>query len=576
MSEKEEVEGEEPQQNDEGNEEEGNQNENEGESQGILDATQEAANNLLGGGGEEEEAKSNHERVKKKRRIRKKVKKPKENANPEEEEEGKEKKSGEEEDESKPNEEEEKKEGENEYTYEYDYEYYYSEDEESKSQKKSKHGKKRRRYPDRPDHLDLSEPIYHLDVPYSANTQGSSPRRNNGNKSFSSTTSPRNENSPRSPKSPREGNKSPRAKKNTNLSQTTSPKKSTRSDDSLPPLNNTTSSSHAPSEEVQQYVKKALNKEPILNLPDETYADILFELTEKRKKYAINHNYKEGDRMADAIKWVENCQKNTQMNAYAEDYKKNFEDEKSKFENDFKNYDAQTQQLYDDLKEKQKAKRDVLLSEQKEEREQHRQKWTSDWMLRQYNKQSVQLTQLRKQHTLLLCQNRFKEAESVNNLINQKAKQEEEANSKRYQFDYDSSVKMLKEKQKSELENFDLQCENAFIKLKGDRQRRRVAFEFREKKINSKAAVANDPEKIWNASMLQRVENTAATSQRRANLPSSRMKKDDLKDLDIMTLNLPPLKLDQEKEEKPKENKGKPKEQDQEQEQENENEAEEK
>ena len=519
----------------------------------VLQSVQEAASNLLGDG---------DEKAKKKRRIKKRVRVKKTNENAGEEEEGEKQADGEEEE-------------NNEYTYEYQYDYeYYSDDEENKKNKK-----KNKRYPDRPDHLDLSEPICHLDVPYDPSTSGPesprSPRKKkvtkqpstasrnenqslssttprNENQSLSSTTPRKNSNSPRSPKSPNNnnGNKSPRPKK-TNLSQTTNPRSTRNDEESLPPLNNTTQP-HASSEEVEQYVKKALNKEPILDLTDEVYGDILFDLAEKRKKYAIHHNYKEGDRMSEAITFVEKCQKKTQMNAYAVDYKKNFDDEKSRFENDFKNYDTETQELFNELKEKQQQKREALLAEQRRERDEHRQKWTSDWMVRQYNKQSVQLTQMRKQHSLLLCQNRFKEAESLNNLIVQKAKQEEDVSMKSYQFDYDSSVKMLKERQKLEIENFESQCENQFIKLKGDRARRRVAFEFREKKINSKGSVANDPEKIWNASMLQRVENNAANSQKRAGLPSTRMKKEDLKDLDIMTLSLPRLKVDQEKDDKQK------------------------
>lgn len=536
-----------------GGEVDGNQDQ-EGETQeenpNALQSVQDAAANLLGG----ESNLENNEKAKKKRRIKKRVR-VKKTKNAEEEEKGENKTEEEGENENKNTEEDN---NEYEYQYQYDYEYYSDEEDDKKNSKKSK---KKLRYPDRPDHLSLSESITHLDVPYDASTsapRSKSPRKKNNskqnetqneNQSFSSTT-PRSSNSPKSPKSPREGNKSPRAKKNSNLSQTTSPR-SAKSDESLPPLNNTTTP-HTPSEDVQKYVKKALNKEPILNLTDDVYSDILFELAEKRKKYAIHHNYKEGDRMSEAITFVEKCQKNTQMNAYAVDYQKSFEDEKTKFENEFKEYDSKTQELFKELKDQQEEKRKVLLEEQRKERDKHREKWTSEWMVRQYNKQSVQLTQMRKQHSLLLCQNRFKEAESLNNLIVQKAKQEEDVNSKSYQFDYDSSVKMLKERQKLEIDNFESQCENQFIKLKGDRARRRVAYEFREKKINSKSAVANDPEKIWNASMLQRVENSAANSQKRANMPSTRMKKEDLKDLDIMTLSLPPLKVDQEKDEKAK------------------------
>ena len=154
-----------------------NEEESQAENPNAIQSLQDAASNLLGDGGEEDNP-ENKEHAKKKRRIKKRVrvKKNKDDTKNTEEEEGNEK-NGEEE-EKKVSEEEENA---NEYGYEYQYDYeYYSDDEEKKDSKLSK--RKNRRYPDRPDHLSLSDSITHLDVPYDASTSSPhsrSPRKKN-------------------------------------------------------------------------------------------------------------------------------------------------------------------------------------------------------------------------------------------------------------------------------------------------------------------------------------------------------------------------------------------------------------
>ncbi|OHT00890.1 hypothetical protein TRFO_32316 [Tritrichomonas foetus] len=369
-------------------------------------------------------------------------------------------------------------------------------------------------------------------------------RRDNGGQNSFSQTSPR---------------VSRRSNKNYNsFNSTTGSISSGSSRSKLPRLARTMPSPSTPRtptapEDVQKYVKKAINKEPILGVSDEVYADILFELSERRKNYARQHKYNEGDQMTEAINFVEQCQVDNAKNNLQDDFKRNYEEEKSQLQQTLKDFDAETKKMLQELEEKHKAQREVLLAEQRQEREEHREKWTSPWMVRQYNRCTAQLTTLRKQHALLLTQCRFKEADVVHQQIVARQKMEEDTNAKAYQFDYDESNKKLKEKQKTEERFFNAQCEVAIEKLNVKRAKRRSAYEYKEKRIEQKGILAEDADKIWNASMLQRVENNATIQKTRSEMPSTKMTRSDIADEDVQVLELPPLKLDLEKDDqKPK------------------------
>lgn len=408
---------------------------------------------------------------------------------------------------------------EEEHEYQYEYEYFYSEEEKPPK-------KKGRKYRHRPRKLIFSEAIYHLDVPYSDS----------------------NPTSPHTPTESRCPTNSPR-KHFSKTMKCGTPLGSVKGTRSLPRLARTLTPRSSNSE-IDGYVKKALNKEPILNVTDECYGDIIFELSERRKKTAREHNYAQGDRLTEAIQFVEECQITNQKNLMASDFKKNFEDEKKEFDEKLSDFDKQTQSDIEELKQKHIKQHEELMQIQRQERDKHREKWTSEWMVRQYNKSSTQLNILRKQHTLLLCQNRFKEAEVVNQQIQQRNKMEEDNNSKAYQTDYDNSVKMLKEKQQIEEDHFRSQCDVELQNYKVKRSKLRRGMEYKAIRLEHKGQISEDPDKIWNQSMLQRVENQASIQEKRSAFPSTKMTKGDLGDKDVQALKLPKLKLDVEKEDR--------------------------
>ena len=568
------------------------------EDQGLAETTNTMASLLISEDQNVEEEEEVKEKVRKKRKIKVKVgkKKKEKTGNEEEAEEIKEKEENQKESKDENNEEkkedkkEENKEDEKseksekskksdsssdsyEYEYEYQYEYYSDdetavhppEDDLSSVKCSPRKIKKKKR---KPAPLSFSNPITILDtarpemIPGEESYQSVSQTHTQTSKSHfisrSSPSSPRrsrrnHHSSSTPPLSPIADNSN---QKDFSATMTPHSNSSNKPRSHLPKLSRTqpiqTRAQPIDNSELDKYVKMAVNKEPIMGVSDDTYGDILFELSERRKNYARQHKYKEGDSMSEAIEFVEKCQIDNKKKQMCDDFKKNYEEEKEQLDQTLKDFDAETKQMIQDLREKQKIQREVLLADQRQEREEHKEKWTSPWMQRQYNKCSSHLISLRRQHALLLTQNRFKEAEVINQQINERQKMEEDTNAKAYQFDYDESNKRLKEKQKTELKFFDAQCIVQEEKLNVRRAKRRSAYEYKEKRLEHKGALAEDPDKIWNASMLQRVENTSSVQKARSELPSTKMTRGDLGDEDVQVLNLPPLKLDVEKDDSPK------------------------
>ena len=301
-----------------------------------------------------------------------------------------------------------------------------------------------------------------------------------------------------------------------------------------------------PSATIKRFIEKALADQPMAGLPDETYDEVIMELGAKRKDMAASHRYQDGLKYNKAIKHVSKYQMQEQKAALQKTAKKEYEKKRDMVANEIKEFDEETQRLLTEMKENQRIQREQLLENQKQEREQHRNKWTSQHMTRMYNRASNHLTAMRRQHAFLLVQCRFDEAEDASKRIKEVERSEEDESSRLMQFQYDESVRKLKQKQQDERMFFDNNSAIQAEKLAQNRAKLRQALENKMKKVEEQGDFANDTERVWNAQQLHRKDDLAIGKTMHAGAPSSKMTRKDIRDRDVGLLALPPLKLDRE------------------------------
>ena len=292
---------------------------------------------------------------------------------------------------------------------------------------------------------------------------------------------------------------------------------------------------------------KAIKGESLAGLDQPVYEELIFNLGQDRKEKAMEHKYKEGQRINEAIKNVDEYLTKLKKKQAQKEALEEFNQQKRAFEEERDKFDEETKRLMQELRETLDRQRKELIQEHEQQLKEHDERWSAPAKLRQYNRASNVLTELRRKHAFLLVQSRFEEAEAVNAIIQERTRAEEAGNHAAHQNAYEESLMYLTDKQRSELEFFDVSAATQMTKLEQKRARLRWAWENKGKKLDARGEIVNDADRLWNLKQMERLENLSTTMTSRSAttnvLPSSKMTRKDLRDSDVVILTLPPLDL---------------------------------
>ena len=298
---------------------------------------------------------------------------------------------------------------------------------------------------------------------------------------------------------------------------------------------------------ISQYAlemkEKAMNFEPIPNLPDEIYEQIIFSLSEDRKNFVIEHKFKEGAKINRAQEFT----KQFQIFSQKQEVQKKAEDELKIFEinlkQEFDEFDKETKFLEKKLEEEINNKRIFLIEQHELELLNHENKWNSEEMQKQFNHASSELTTLRSQLASLLVQSRFEEAEKIEIVINNQKLKEEIKKSEIMKEKFIESEKKILEKQNSEIEFFETSMKIKLEKFHQQRLKLRLKLENKEKKVNTFRNNVLDKDKLWNRERIKKALETKQTPLNKTIIkPSNKVKRQDIMEKEFTSLSLPPLK----------------------------------
>lgn len=298
-----------------------------------------------------------------------------------------------------------------------------------------------------------------------------------------------------------------------------------------------------PSSVQKKLMERAMNGEQLVGLSDETYEELLFNLSQLRKKTAIQHRYRDGYKINEAIRSVTEIQTNARKQSMQKQAMTDYKQAMTDFQTECQEFDSETKKMEKELQNELKRQREEMKKSHQYELEEHHEHWSSPAKYRQYNRASNQLTVLRRQQAFLLVQCRFKDAEQVQSLIDQRTREEEAQNHKSHQHDYEESLKFIRNKQKNEVDFFEEKAQVQLTQFRQKRAAQRQVYEKREKRLEARNEVVRDLEKLWNSAQLQRIESVSQTNTREVQTfqPSSKMSRKDIKDQDVAILSLPPL-----------------------------------
>jgi hypothetical protein len=294
-------------------------------------------------------------------------------------------------------------------------------------------------------------------------------------------------------------------------------------------------------------MNQAIAGEPLpASLTPHDLEDLLFQLGQFRKQRAAAHSYREGQRINDAMRNTERALMRLRKDGMQKEAKAEYEEELATFQAALQEFDNETKQRLKEIQDKQDEERKQLQFVHESQQRELTEHWSSPAKFRLYNRASNQVTILRRQHSILLMQCRFSDAEEVNRLIESRIKEEEATSHRMHQRDFEESTAYLTEKQKGEMESFETSVDVQLAQFNHKRAIQRRIFENKQKRIQVKGDIAKDPEKLWNLAQMQRLEDlSGAHAVRGSNstLPSSKMTQRDIKDPAMIILSLPPLHM---------------------------------
>jgi hypothetical protein len=291
--------------------------------------------------------------------------------------------------------------------------------------------------------------------------------------------------------------------------------------------------------ELQELKAKAMHLDP-LQMSDDRFEELRYLVTQERKAIASQHQYREGQRYNAILAHVDNCYLWSRKLDRQREEQEAVRDAEARHQVELEQFDHETSRLEKQLLERQREQRESLAIAHQGDMDAFDEHWRSAAKFRMYNRASNRLTILRRQLAFLLVQCRFEEAQEVRRLVDSVTKDEECDNHRLMQHDHDVAQAIIETKHKEELDTFDKRALLQLQKLQQDRAVMRRLYENRGRKLAARGEIASDIDRLWNQQQSQRVVEAVAKSTKPA-VPSTKMKRDDIKDPDVAILNLPPL-----------------------------------
>lgn len=292
-----------------------------------------------------------------------------------------------------------------------------------------------------------------------------------------------------------------------------------------------------------QMKEKAINAEPIPDLDDTIYDQIIYSLTEERRERVLNHEFKRGALINRAIVFTREFQlKNKKQLAHII-AQNEFRQVESEIKSSLEQFDKETKIKENELLKESINRKEAMKERHIKELTEHESRWNSESMFKHFNHASARLTTLRGQISTLLAQNRFDDAEQLTKLADQQKALEELNNYEIMQNSFNESQRRLIAKQQEELDFLETDLEVKRHKFIMERIRERRILENKEKVLELRKDSVNDKEKTWNRARLKATMINSLTRQRSAALaPTNRLTRGDIGVKECAPLSLPPLK----------------------------------
>jgi len=282
-------------------------------------------------------------------------------------------------------------------------------------------------------------------------------------------------------------------------------------------------------EELIDLKERAIKLETLHDIDEETYIDLMFVLAAEKKKYALNKNYEDGEKINKAVNHVQKCINESKVSQDHQNKAAIIQEQRNGVIKDIDVFDCQTKEMIADLRKDIHLKRTELMMKHEQKVNEHEEMWKSDSIIKQYNRLSPELLSMKTQINALVSQSHFIEANLMLNEYNNLKSVEEKKMHLQMQHDFDESLKHLLIKQENELKLFEITAKGRMDKLLAKRDTERTSLMKRQTKIENQIKNGNT---IRNRSLSpkQRINNP---------IPSPKLAIRDLVEND--NLVLPPL-----------------------------------
>lgn len=296
--------------------------------------------------------------------------------------------------------------------------------------------------------------------------------------------------------------------------------------------------------QVKNYINLAFQRKPLNLRTEEEYEYLKGEISKKRTRLASNHDYEEADKYQKALEFISKSELNLMQHEVLAIMTQEVREKEMNFKSSLDQFDSTTKKQRKELEDEINEQRMKMEDRHAKELEDFENRWNGQEKNRLYNRPSNVLSTMRRQLNFMLTQCRFDEAQEVQKQIDEREKFEKEESFLQMQYDFNEALKKLTKKQESEKHYFEEKSQLRIVTFDQKRQRLRVGFENREKKIKTQKNKVSDPEKAWNASQHRRLEDGAILKKVTPSQAAiSRIARNDIFEKEVIKLALPPLSV---------------------------------
>ena len=273
---------------------------------------------------------------------------------------------------------------------------------------------------------------------------------------------------------------------------------------------------------VQNMKQLALNNQPLPNVPDNFFQELINELANDKYELIQKRLFEEAAIVASALEFAQNERIRIKKENVFQEAQNQHRQNVEQLQKEIDQFNEESQILYNQLQMEQNAQRERMQRQHDAENDQLIQLWSSDQKLRLYNRASPMLVQSRNQLQVLIENSRFDEAKILQHTIHQLEEKEQQQSHANMQRDFDIAAENLKKKHEQEIAAFQSRIEAQNEQFVQKRKQARIHLERRQKRIEAEAEMISDPNKVWNRNQMQQKEENVALMLSRNSLPQTR------------------------------------------------------